>query len=423
MWPSLSYLAFGTLCFALALAGFARYAQDFTGFYYHPRILALTHLVTLGWITSNILGSLYLVAPIALRFTLRSGWADHVMFALYAIGVSGMVSHFWIGHDAGMAWSAGCVYIAVLFLGIKMLLVLRKSGSPGYVVFHIAASVTNLFVAAGWGLTIAINKTQGFLPTAPSANVLAHAHLAAIGWASMLVFGVAYRLLSMFVPGEPVKGYWPWISGACMETGVIVLFFTLLKQSSWSFAAAILICIGIGMFLVLAAGIFTRRKPAPPPEPRKPDFAILQAVFSFLCLAFAAVIGIFLTRLPATQSTLQLALAYGILALVGFLSQMIVAMKPRILSILAWYYDFRNHDYQPAIPRVLDRTVRIFQGFTFFLWLAGMPLIAAGILLSNRVVIVLGAVSLFCALFISTTHEITILKDIRRNHRDTETQS
>lgn len=418
LWPSLLYLAFGVICFGLALIGAVRYSQDLAGFYYSPHILALTHLVTLGWITGNILGAIYLLAPMSLGVSLPAGKVDHAVFGLFAIGVSGMVSHFWIGNDAGMAWSAGCVYAALLFIAAKLWRALRKFRAPGYVLFHIGAAITNLLVAGGWGLTVAINKTRGFLPTSPSANVLAHAHMAAIGWAAMLVFGVAYRLLPMFVPGEPARGRLPWISGLMLEAGVLGLFVALLAQSAWSLAAGVVVCAGIALFLISAVRTVRKRKPAPPPEPPRPDFGLLHALFAFSCIAASSVAGLSLTRLPQTESTLQLALAYGFVGLVGFLGQIVIAMKPKIFSILAWYYAFTRHGGEKGvkIPRPVDMPVRTFQVFTFALWFVGVPLAAAGILFQSHTPIALGALSLLCSLLISTVHEVVILKLIFRSN-------
>src|SRR6185503_7843074 len=72
----LPVLYFGVAHVALALA-FAAVAADprgVSGFFYHARMLAVVHLVTLGWITASILGSLYLVGPIALRAEFPAAW-------------------------------------------------------------------------------------------------------------------------------------------------------------------------------------------------------------------------------------------------------------------------------------------------------------------------------------------------------------
>jgi hypothetical protein len=52
---------------ALAFGAVALDPHGVSGFFYHSRMLGIVHLVTLGWITASILGSLYLVGPIALR--------------------------------------------------------------------------------------------------------------------------------------------------------------------------------------------------------------------------------------------------------------------------------------------------------------------------------------------------------------------
>jgi hypothetical protein len=60
---------------------------------------------------------------------------------------------------------------------------------------HIVLAFVNVFGAATMGVLIGFDKVYHFLPGFVLANVFAHAHLAAIGWASMMVVGVAYRLL------------------------------------------------------------------------------------------------------------------------------------------------------------------------------------------------------------------------------------
>jgi hypothetical protein len=410
-------LSFATLCFAFALAATIHYAQDFTGFYYHPRILALTHLATLGWITGNILGSLYLVGPMALQVYLPASRLDLALFWIYAVGVTGMAAHFWIDRPEGMAYSAGCVYLVLLWMSIRMIAAFRLSKAPSFVLLHLRFSFANILVAGGWGLLLAIHKVHGFLPTSTTPNVLAHAHLAAAGWAMMMVFGVAYRLLPMFLPGEPAKGSLPWISALLLEIGVLGLFAAHLLNGDFVLVFGILTTAGILLFMANAVRTALRRKPAPPPEPPKPDFSLLHVLFSFVCLVFSVITGLVLTRMEPTQESLQLSLAYGFVALIGFLGQMVIGMKPKILSILAWYYAFKEVGSSEAIPRPVDMPIRTLQIFTFILWLIGVPLVATGILLQSRLVIVAGALMLMAALVISTAHEVHILRLIFKTRR------
>ena len=51
----------------------------------------------------------------------------------------------------------------------------------------------NILGAATLGVLIGFDKVYHFLPGFVLANVFAHAHLAALGWATMMVVGVAFR--------------------------------------------------------------------------------------------------------------------------------------------------------------------------------------------------------------------------------------
>ena len=85
----LLYFAFAHFCLALAFAALVVSPGLPAGFFHHPRMVALVHLVTLGWITSSILGAFYIVGPLALRMPLPAGPLDRLAFAGYAGGVAG----------------------------------------------------------------------------------------------------------------------------------------------------------------------------------------------------------------------------------------------------------------------------------------------------------------------------------------------
>jgi hypothetical protein len=77
------------------------------GFFYHARIVAIVHLVTIGWIAMSILGSVYLVLPLACGQAFPARRGDYAAYGLVVVGLIGMVAHFWISEFSGMAWSAG----------------------------------------------------------------------------------------------------------------------------------------------------------------------------------------------------------------------------------------------------------------------------------------------------------------------------
>ena len=114
------YFTAAHVALALAFGAVASDPRGVSGFFYHARMLAIVHLVTLGWITASILGSLYLIGPIALRVWIPATWLDYTAFALVFIGIVGMVAHFWLQEYGGMAWSAITVGAGILAVGVHV---------------------------------------------------------------------------------------------------------------------------------------------------------------------------------------------------------------------------------------------------------------------------------------------------------------
>jgi hypothetical protein len=337
---------------------------------------------------------------------------DFVFFCLFAIGLSGMVAHFWIGRDPGMAWSAGCVYAVILYFDSQAFRLMTRSRSQGFVKLHIYFAFSSISIAATWGLMIAINKVHGFLPTTVASNLFAHAHLAAIGWVSMMVFGMSYRLLPMFLPGEPARGKIPWISPVFIEIGALGIFISLLAESKLLVMFAVVVVCGIFLFFLSAIRTALRRKPVPPPIPPNPDFAILQVACCFFWLVVTIILGLLFAGgyFPVTE--IQWRLVYAFTGLVGFLSQMVIAMRPKILSIFTWYHAFQRFGNSVTIPRPVDMPVRKLQASTFLLWFIGIPLFASGIWLESSLAIRGAAILLLISLAASTLNEFLILRHI-----------
>jgi hypothetical protein len=124
------YIGVAHAAFALACLAVALDPRGVSGFFYHSRMLAIVHLVTLGWITASILGSLYLVGPIALRVWIPATWPDYTAFALVLIGIIGMVAHFWLQEYGGMAWSAITVGMGIILVGVHVARCWRHASLP-----------------------------------------------------------------------------------------------------------------------------------------------------------------------------------------------------------------------------------------------------------------------------------------------------
>jgi hypothetical protein len=398
-----AHLALGLACL---LAGI--WPASVAGFFYHDWMLALVHLVTLGWITFSILGAIFIVGPLALRMDMPVRRSDYAAYAAATIGVIGMVGHFWIGEYPGMAWSAATVAGAVLFMTLRIAARIRLANIQPGVRLHIVLACVNLWLAASMGLLLAWNKASPFLPGYVLSNVFAHAHLAAIGWAAMMVAGVGYRLLPMTFPSKMPSGRSIYASAILLEAGVLGLFVTLLVRSAWRSVFGGLVLAGVCAAGVHVAWMLRHRAPRQPGVPSV-DFGVLHAASAAASLVGAGAIGMALLVAPPSPWTLHAAAVYGVLGLIGFLGQMIIAMEARLLPMAAWFWTYAASGYRVPPPAPHAMRDRRLQSVVFAGWTLGVPALAAGLFLEQPQPVAVGAWALFVAVAAATVDGVLVV--------------
>ncbi len=330
-----------------------------TGFYYHPRMIGLVHLVTLGWMTGSIIGSFFIVGPLALRTPMPARRLDYWAFAFFSIGVAGLVSHFWIEEFSGMAWSAGMVLAAFVQFSVRVFSQLRVGKLPNAVALHIRFALVNLVVAAAIGVLMGADREADVMPGTTLGNVYGHAHLAAIGWAVMMVVGVGYRMLPMVLPSAMPSGVRVSVSAWLIEVGVAGLLVALLLARDVA-VFALIVSGGFVAFL-MNVGWMARHRTARPNRSALsgPDWGGRQVVQSLVYFGLAIGFGLWIALTPTSASTARLAMLYGVLGLLGFLSQLIVGIEARVLRT-AWH-----------------------RAGIFWLWAAAVPSLATGLTLED----------------------------------------
>jgi hypothetical protein len=404
----LLYLGTAHVSLALAFLFAACWPHAVAGFFYHSWLVGLVHLVTLGWISFSILGAIYIVAPLALRMSLPARKLDYAAYGCAVVGVVGMVGHFWIQEFGGMAWSAGTVAAGVIYMTVRIVANVRGAAIPGAIKLHVALACANFWMASSMGVLIAIDKVLHFLPGFVLANVFAHAHLAALGWAAMMVVGVGYRLLPMTFPSKMPSGPSLYATAVLLETGALGLFHMLLLRSVWAIVFGLTIMAGFAVFLSQVVWM-RRHLVSKPAGAHRIEFGLLHAGSAGLWLVAAVAMGFWLLVSPASPQSLQVAAAYGVAGLLGFLAQMVVAMEARLLPMVSWFWSYEASGYSmpPPSPHVMrDRTL---QAIVFIGWTVGVPALAIGMWESSARWVGLGAWALFVAIAIGTLDNTLIV--------------
>jgi hypothetical protein len=403
-------LYLGTAHVSLALACFlvGWSPRAAAGFFYHSWMVAIVHLVTLGWITLSILGALYIVGPAAPGMPMPSRRADYFAYAFAVVGIIGMVGHFWIQEYGGMAWSALAVTIAIVCVAARVLAGLRRATAPTPLRLHIALACVNVLLAASAGILLGVDKVYHVLPGFVLSNVFAHAHLAALGWATMMVVGVGYRLMPMILPAQAPSGRSLYASAILLEVGVLILFVGLIVGSRWAEVGGLLIVAALGCASAHVA-VMVRHPRSRPAGASGIDFGVLHAAAASASLLVACVLGVYLLFAPPSDLGLRVAPAYGVFGLVGFLAQMVVAMEARLLPVFAWYRGLAASGFhRPVTPPYAMRN-RSRQRIVFLAWLFGVPTLAVGLFLDRVPMVAVGAWALFAGVSLSAVDNARIV--------------
>jgi hypothetical protein len=378
----LLYFAFAHVCLALA-CGVLMARPDLPGaYFFHPRMTAVVHLVTLGWISGSILGAFYIVGPLALGLPLRPGWLDRMGFASFAAGTLGTVFSFWTGEYLGLAWSAVLVAAGVGHVAQRAWRGIRQARAPWPVKLHVALAFANMLLASALGAVMAVNRVGGWLPWSPQSAAFAHAHLAAVGWAMMMVVGLSYRLIPMIVPAAMPSGSSLATSAILLQAGVGVLVVALINGSSWTAFGALVIVAALVSFVARVRSIVAMRLPRPPALPR-PDWATRQTHVAFAWLLGAAAIGVRLAMPGPTPWLVELQWLYGTAGLVGFLAQVIVGIQGRLLPMHGWYRACEAGGMQPPAHSVHTLADPRLTRSIFFAWTLAVPSLAIGLLAAD----------------------------------------
>ena len=381
-------------CWVIALAQW----ESIQGHYFQPLLLGLVHIATLGWITMIIFGAMYQLVPVILEVPLWSVRLGAWHFWIYSFSVIGLIVGFFrytVGShlDITAALVSLASYLFIFNIARTMLSV-KHWNLTGY---FLLAALSYFFLTVSMGLLLAINLGHPFISKPHIEYLKIHAHLGLVGWVSMVIMGVALKLLPMFAIAHDFPQKPAWFSfwlvnfgllGAMVEktfgeTKILYPFYGLLL-------AAGLILYIVQIILILKIRL---RKAL--------DVAMKHAIVSFAFLFIAAVLGIVALFLPSTSPhAASLALAYGFVAIVGFISSLIVGEMYKVVPFLVWYHKYSSSAGIDRVPMLSEMINGRIASIEFYLFTIGVTLAPIAFIVQLPQLLFVGIASLTLSAFL-----------------------
>ncbi len=267
----INFFILAVLFFALGLITAPFVIGEAIEFFYQPLLLALVHSFTLGWVTATIMGVMYRYVPALTHSHIRFPRLAAAQFGFFVIGVLGMVSHFATGAWVGLWWSAILVVLSVILFAINQVPCLAPQFGRGIAESGMLLAILFLLAAAGWGLTLGIDKSYNFLGGDLLTNIAGHVALAGAGWVALAICAVSYRMVPAFtLPSVKLPRVAGW-QLAALAIGVAGLFATLLARSAGApWFAALIVAALLAYIAIMIRTVAAHRVPI--------DWTVLHAL-------------------------------------------------------------------------------------------------------------------------------------------------
>jgi len=415
----LRFLLTGIAALLAGVVSLALFPDVLATYHYNQRVIALTHLFNLGWITSVIIGATYQLVPVALEARLYSERLARWQYWFHVTGFIGMVWMFWVWNMPMVGIFGSVLSIGVALYVFNIARTLARAPRRSVTWMGIVSALVWLSLTVLAGLYQAATKCWEFGHFDPIARMHAHAHLGVVGFFLTMMGGVSYKLIPMFSLGEiqnEARARW---SLRFLNLGLAGLFVAILYNSAAKPVFAGIIALGLGLYGVELRAILASRKR------RALDWGVKYFLTAVGLLLVVGSLGLVLSwpTLELNVFTGQLENAYGLLAIVGVVTLALIGMLYKILPFLVWYVRYSPEVGRKKTPALNDLHSARLQTWGYWSFLAGLVGTTAATITGNALGIRLGSALLAASCFIFAANVWRIVSHLTPSRKTSITKT
>ncbi|MCF7821534.1 MAG: hypothetical protein K9M17_03710 [Mariprofundaceae bacterium] len=298
-----------------------------------PSMVALTHLITLGFISMAMIGAMQQLLPVLVGSPVKKPvLISSILHGLITAGVlllaAGLLFAQQLLLTTAFLTLAVCI---VLFLAVTLNSLFRAESKSDSVT-AMRLSVSSLAIAMIVGVSVGSELTAD---TEIFAGVVwADIHLvwALFGWAGLLFIGVGFQVVPMFqlTPGYP-KPIMKWLTkvmfGLLLTYSFSVLFWP--DMASW---LMILVLFCFSLFAVVTLSLQRQRRR------QIPDVTLDYWRLGMASILVATLLWLAGAVVPEQALSPAMELVTGTVVLVGVLISLITGMVYKIVPFLLWFH-------------------------------------------------------------------------------------
>lgn len=380
--------------------------NDVNGHHFQPKILSITHIATLGFITMIIFGAMFQLVPVVLEVKLFSTILAEIQFWIYTFGVIGLVYKFWY-FGSGLSFTLPAIFlnIAMFIFAFNIIASMIKVKNWNMTGTFLAAAIFWLIVTAIAGILLAVNLDHPYIKINHLQYLKLHANVAFIGWVTMVIMGVSFKLIPMFTLShgyELTLAKWAF---ALINFGLLGINWIMHYADTGTYNSifGIAITVGLILYLIQIYIIFKKR------VRRKLDIGLKFSAVSFSMSGLSTLLG-FSFLFIEYENIANLTLVYGFMIIVAYISTLIVGQMYKIVPFLVWYHKYSSKVGMEKVPMLKDMFNENLAELNLYLMLVGIIISILCFLSQINILLLIGFVLLFISSVIFSYNMIKVFR-------------
>ncbi|MFH2132943.1 MAG: hypothetical protein ABIK68_21370 [bacterium] len=309
--------------------------------------VALTHTITLGWLTLIMIGAFYQMVPVLVGGHVPWMKLSRMIYYLLVAGILSLITGL-------LTWYVPLTALAVILLAtgltgfiVQLTVALFKVKANKPVVYAMRISVICLFLTLVAGvLMVGLLFDWWYLPLDRAGLKYLHITTGLLGWVSLLIFGVSFHVIPMFYLTKAFSDRIAYLVIALVTVSIAALSCGFLMQLDgwWLIGAGTPALAGILLFTGTTVRLLWQRQ-------RK----MVDTTLRFWKMGLSSLIpAVFLLPVNLFRYDETFGYLFGIVFLLGFAVAISNGMLYKIVPFLVWLHRFSSLVGRIKTPSMKD---------------------------------------------------------------------